>query len=619
MRLRCAEVDRTSVMVDSDPGPQWALPIYALAGSHERGVAGVGFDQLRYRLADRDRYLTWLCARLQGMGHNVHPPTRPDVYPSPSIPLDDDGLDVEEQVQRIRARLRDDPVAEHWRQTTRMTRQDFEHSDGTTVTFPPSCRLWDQRPTMIQLLDQVLVLERGGWMAGIRVRTHGIPPYVSALGRSAVEAGVFGDRAVVEAPQWRLDHDRHTLAPGPPSGYWLRYRVRETGLPGSDSVGPVAPAHLTLDLEPQDAPDPAPHPVTATAPPPQPPESETTAPVVEAVSEDEDDEFARELTARGLRPASDAEPADPHERHRAAALARLWELRDAELRGAGDSTPERIAERIVGDSIYPKPPHPPNSRELASREQMDAFPHRRRPVRWAPGCPDRQLVTGERREWLLQWLPEVVAPWTTSRQHTVLDGFTGGTTLAHVRDFMAREGFTEICDVHANAGPPPQPGPAFGFHPTSPGSQGEDSSPAGPGDVDLVLVSTEGFLATLHAPDDGDGPRPWQIRVSFNVATLDQEMFSAGVYAYAYMRDEHDRLTNGRYGTLHTQVGLPSGSLRVQLAALRAFATPVTPWTHPVRLHIGRDSTTRDQLRQVITGLPDSVHTLLGPQLTWSA
>jgi hypothetical protein len=618
MRARCAEVAQKSMMFASDPGAEWALPIYALAGSDERGVAGVGFDQLRYHLADRDLYLTWLFTRLQGMGHNVHPPPRPDAYPSPHGPADEYGPDIEAHVQRIRARLRDDPVAEYWRQTTRMTREDFEHSDGTTVRFPASCRLWDERPTMIQLLDQVLVLERGGWTRGIRVRTYGIPPYVSALGRSAVEAGVFGDRAVIDAPQWRLDHDRHTLAPGPPSGYWLRYRVRETGLPGSDSVGPVDPAHLTLDLDPLDAPGPAPHPVTAPAPAPQPPEDRPPAPV-DAVADDEaDEEFAQELKDWGLRPAPNAEPADPHERHRAAALSRLWELRDAELYGAGDSTPTRIAERIVGDSRYPKPPRPPKFRELASHECIDTGAHRR-PVRWAPGCPDRQLVTGERREWLLQWLPEVVAPWATRKQHTVLDGFTANTTLAQVREFLAREGFHEVRDVHGNAGPPPQPGSAFGFHPTNPGSQGEDHPPAGPGDVDLVLVSSEGFLATLHACDLGDGPQPQHVRVSYNVAALDRELFAAGVSAYEYGTDEHERLTNIRYGTIHSQVHLPSGSLRVQLAALRAFATPLTPWTHPVHLHIGRDSTSRDHLRHVITELPDNVHTLLGPQLAQSA
>ena len=66
---RCAQVARRPLMFSKNL--QWALPIYALAGDNEQGVARVEFAQLRYRLADRDHYLTWLCAALQRMGHHV--------------------------------------------------------------------------------------------------------------------------------------------------------------------------------------------------------------------------------------------------------------------------------------------------------------------------------------------------------------------------------------------------------------------------------------------------------------------------------------------------------------------------------------------------------------------
>ena len=527
-----------------------------------------------------------------------------------------------EHLRRLSEGLWDDPVAACWHKDTWMEAETLEHSDGTKIRLPPSCKLWEQRPTMIELLDEVLIQDRGGWMSGIRVRTHGIPPYTSTLGATAVEAGVFPDRAVVSAPHWTLDHDRHTLASGPPAGYWLRYRVRTTGLPADDSVGPVEAGQLTLDLDPHHAPEglapaPEPCPPTVTAPLPASPNSERQpAPNDASAGKDPDDSFQQDLMDSGLnRPATHDTPADPHERHRANALARLWQLRDNELFRAGDSSPARIAERIVGDRFYPDPPHPPNSRELAEREQADAFAQRYRPVRWAPEYPDRQLITGERREWLLQWLPEVVAPWTTWKQKTVLDGFTGDTTLTQVREFMAREGFTEVCDVHGNAGPPPQPQrPIVDFLPQQPGQQ--EDSPARPGDVNLVLLSTEGFLATIHAPDNfGQGARPESVHVSYNVATVDRELFDAGDSSSHHVRDDHDRLTNIRYGTLQNQVGRSGGSLRVGLAVLRAFATPIIPWTHPVRLHVGRDGAPRDHLRQVIAGLPDRLHDLLGPQL----
>jgi hypothetical protein len=64
-----------------------------------------------------------------------------------------------------------------------------EMTDGTIVTEPPDCQLWQRRLPMIEELDALLVLDRGGWQTGTRVRTHGVPPAITVLGRLAAETG----------------------------------------------------------------------------------------------------------------------------------------------------------------------------------------------------------------------------------------------------------------------------------------------------------------------------------------------------------------------------------------------------------------------------------------------
>lgn len=114
---------------------------------------------------------------------------------------------------------------------------------------------------------------------------------------------------------------------------------------------------------------------------------------------------------------------DPAEKYRAAALARLWMLRDKELLEVGDSTPRRVAQRITNDPGYPQPLDPPTLRELEKEEAEQA--HRVYgvwPRKWSPTAPpDRHLLIGRRRELMLQWLEQVTGSLTTTRVSTALD------------------------------------------------------------------------------------------------------------------------------------------------------------------------------------------------------
>lgn len=587
---RCAEVCPTGKYVryrrGQDRAARWALPVYAIAGETGQDVTTVSPAQLRYRLRDRDRYTMWLCARLQRMGHRVRNADAAAVTGDLDV---DAALALLRVAKEASSPASDDPVALFWRAATVVTGGTSEMSDGTIVKDRPSCTMWWDRREMIEQLDAVLVLERGGWPAGTRVRTRGVPHFIASDGRLAGEVDVSGDRAVVDSPTWAFDHDRRTLGDGPPTGYRLRYRALATGLGLWESSGRVPGGHLVLDLDPFPGPT-----GLAGVVLPDSPVSTAHAPSAGQVGSEippggsgrPDEDFEAALDVFTLIPEPETGVAGIDDTVRAAALRRLWNLRDRELAMAGDSKPRRVAERIAARAIV-APEDPPTARELDSLDRLTPPP----PL--ASWCePDRELVTGRRRAELLQWLPQVVH-WCTAKQREALDGLNADSTLDDVRRLLADEGFVEVHDVHGNV----------------------DS---GTGDVDLILlIANTGLLASLHAPDNGNGPRPECVRVAYNAAELDSELVILyGNSGVAF--DGQRRRTNVVYGTIYVNTRYPhwpGGSLKVQLAVLRAFCRPVMPWYHPVSLHIGRDGTPAEDQLRVIDALPSEIHELFGPHL----
>ncbi|MEU1813267.1 hypothetical protein [Micromonospora aurantiaca (nom. illeg.)] len=324
------------------------------------------------------------------------------------------------------------------------------------------------------------------------------------------------------------------------------------------------------------------------------------------------------------RPVVGSAEADEHYRTRA--LEQLWKLRDAELMRAGHSTPEYIAARVTNDLGYPKPPPPPLKHLLDDESAVlgdAAVP----PL--ASWCePDRQIVTGVHREHLLQWLPQVVGWMTTPRQLEVLDGFTARTSLAYVRELLASEGFDEVRDVFGNAGPAPAPRELYDYHPVQ--DQARRDAATEPQDwtstrvtgrVALVLCSrVDGFLATVHAVEIGNAGLSVQtVAVYYNVMVLDRELSWAGVAGSRYLAwDAHGARTTIHVGNIgNMPVYRSGGSLRVGLAALRAFGRPVAPWYESPLIGFGEDkSDVLGRVDEILAGLPVWVHELLGPQLT---
>lgn len=126
------------------------------------------------------------------------------------------------------------------------------------------------------------------------------------------------------------------------------------------------------------------------------------------------------------------------------AVARLWELRAQELTWPGDSSPARIAERRLHDLVYQvcNPPQA-DAPVTLQHDHPDVVP-----LRLAAGIrPPQQVVTGEDRATLLQWLPEVVRFTTTLQQRMALDGWRTNEdhfvvgSLDSARELLAGEGF----------------------------------------------------------------------------------------------------------------------------------------------------------------------------------
>ncbi|WP_143531891.1 hypothetical protein [Saccharothrix sp. ALI-22-I] len=591
---------------------RWALVVYAIAGETGEDPDAVPESEwasrLRYRLDDRDAFTEWLGGQLIAMGHPVKPLEMPERLRGGYADAQATDMHLAALYAESDPRS-DDPVAARWRSDTIVTASSAETTDGVTVTFPYDCPLWQHRPVMIGRLDAALHVERGGWLPGTRVRTRGVPHWIGPDGRLPAEAGVSGDRAEVLSPVWELDHERHRLADGPPRAYRLRHRSLSTGRAAADAPGPVPASALVLDLDP--FPDPTPVAL------PEPPATESTdphvtdkhvtdkgdvVPVVDRDTEPKPLPHAGVASAAGTAsgPTGSGVPGVPADvdPDRAAAINRLWQLRDRELSECGDSTPRRVAERLVAGAYLGVDEKPPTSRDLLQAEQA----RRNRPIPdLAPWCdPDRELVTGTARDELRNWLRAM--RWCTLRQREVLDGLGPDSTLADVEDVLRQEGF-----LHVRTVPTWTPPDATGV------------LAAGPDGVDVVLVNPDtGWLATVHAPDSGSGPRVENVRVHLNAAELDHGLLIPGP-AGQIMFDAQGRRTNIAFGRITAHPRRRSSgdepSLRVQLAVLRAFTRPVMPWLRHPTVHLGRDGTPPVWRRNVLAALPAWVHDLLGPAL----
>lgn len=685
-RLCCDE----TYLVRTDPrtearrqrAEQWALLVYAIAGEAGRPVSEVTLSQMRYRLDDRETFVRWLFRRLLAMGHQVEPPITPDPnYGSDPEALLQTGRIAVENLLKVwdttDAPQADDPVVNRWRRDSLVTRLKGETSDGMIFDEAPECDLWTFRRDAIAVLDALLIIDRGGWTAGTRVRTVRFPGYRQEGPSPAYQSRYAADRAVVDSPVWGLDQFRPDLVPGPPVAYRLRYRA----LPGEFSsvcatsrpTEPVSPKHFLFDSDP--FPDPPGSHVSlivaarhiadqrATSQPAAGRSTPTIQPATEPAIEPAMTQTSR--AGGSPRPATDraADPVagldgDPPAGEvydgRSVAIKRLWQLRDTELRAGGDSAPDRVAVRAANDP-YSQRQRPPLYKELIDEENYRNLCVLENSL---GAVPDRQLVTGGLRPYLSQWITQLTSYDTTKRQHEALGDLDREATVEQLRLFMASEGFTEVLTA---SGPDDRGFRAADIHYPdvhSPGvhhtdaahdrtddtltrdvddrdladparggsgsadanaSTGRDQASPGTADrvdrMDLVFVSPEIGIATAHAIRWLHRPEELYVRrvdIHYNVEVIDQGLTILGG-SYRYGRDENDRPTHVRCGTLHWHPSVPAGSLRVRLAVMRAFTRPVLPWRYDVLVTVGDDGTPAQERIDAIDRLPGYVRDLFGP------
>lgn len=585
--------------------PLWALAVYAIAGACGQAPGDVSAAQLRFRLEDETAYQTWLCAALQRLGHHVHAPEPPAPDLTGGLRADDAmeiaPLAAELTVwQANQAPTADDPVAALWRAASLVTTHTTEMTDGATVALPPRSRLHDARRAMCEALDDTLIAERGGWPAGTPVRIHGAGEHITPDGRLAGEYGVAPNRAWVATPVWTLDHARHTLAAGPPVAYRLRWRPADPDrITLADPSPPVAVRHLSLDLDP--LPDPADRlrlPETLATPR----RAATTGPAETAPA-------AGDVTAPAPSPPASTGQGgedsshkgscgeDPARRVRASALRRLYWLHDTDMERSGDATPLRVAERIAAGHI----PAPPvlTFRYLDETDQLAADRHppwqQATPARLADMPPARRLVDGQRRQMLLDWLPHVTKYWTTPRQRSTLDGLGQHATVADATGLLGAEGFTPAGETA---------GPAEG---TPRGGEGREVFGTEQQHLTVWAHIEAGWLATLSTRQPTTGqPTLEEITVWYCVEPLDEQMLAAGLAGgyHASIGERHCAVWYGCMRVRPRQNG--GGSLRVCLAALRAFARPILPWHPDLRTHLAGESL------PVFDTLPAPIGQLLG-------
>ncbi|MCK2240097.1 MULTISPECIES: hypothetical protein [unclassified Crossiella] len=281
---------------------------------------------------------------------------------------------------------------------------------------------------------------------------------------------------------------------------------------------------------------------------------------------------------------------------RAQALDRLRRLRDCELRSPRDSTPARVAYRQANDPMYPPAP-PPLSYEEALRAEEAAPANERSLI--AEGIRlSQEVVTGEWRRQLMQWLPEVTSHTTTLLQRQALDGWhpTGTGTLVAARGLLTEDGFTPVHDIASDRRGWPVWQREVWLHP-------------------------EGLLGVIYArlPDpartESNGePVVEQIRVFYQGELVDEGLLIAAVAPGSTWNREPERGLIVVHGSF-TAYPHYHGSLRVRLAVLRACLDLITPWRHPVHVGFGPDAETTAERTAILSELPNQVYELLGPML----
>jgi hypothetical protein len=204
------------------------------------------------------------------------------------------------------------------------------------------------------------------------------------------------------------------------------------------------------------------------------------------------------------------------------------------------------------------------------------------------------VLAGDARQEMGNWLDSVAGYWATREQMSVLDGWGTPATGDDACRILAGEGFREVLAVD-------RPGQS-------------------PGTV-VIMVSADGLLASVLTRDWDGVDRVDHVRVAYNVIATDLRMLIHGVHGSSQVMvkvDEHPHQWGQprmvRVGTVE-MAPRNGGSLRVQLAALRAFGQPFVPWRHrvwhPVAVPDGCPDT-----RRIIAALPDEFHRMFGPHLT---
>ncbi|WP_247758227.1 hypothetical protein [Crossiella sp. S99.1] len=574
------------------------MPILAIAGENGQAPATVTAAQLRHRLTDQTEYTLWLHATLQRMGYPLSPLRVPGLG-GRDADIDATATLLQELITSA-SPASDDPVITVWRHAARISGGTSEMTCGTVVDEPMTCPLWTRRAEMIAELDTLLIHDHGGYPAGTWVRTRGIPGYIDPSGQTAAELGLVADRALISGPAWTHDEQARQVIV-PPTSYFLRFRPLDpshwSAAVSSSRFGPVPQDNLELDLAgfPLNtaSPTPRPHPATRA----EPADPHLTPPAVAPdgrESPDPDSDTREALTfldpdRSAHLPRALANTEDPS---RAAALRRLWRLRDQELTHCGETDPKHIAERVAAGSWFP-PEQPRHFDALLFSEQLRQTGHYT--TRRADWCePDQPLLLGEPRQQMLAWLDALRR--CSRRQATELDGWDPPVRLPALRRMLAGEGFTEVLDVH-------------------------DNVDAGQGSVELFLVHHgQGWLASVSAVDHGDGPEPSHVTIYFNTAAVDREMLALLPYDGGLARDKHDpdAATNIHAGhfTVRYRKGRPYRSLRLPLTMLLALGRPVLPWYSPPSLYLGPGGTPPQVQQSMLDRLPPEVHTLLGPNLT---
>ncbi|MFI5736089.1 hypothetical protein ACIA49_38605 [Kribbella sp. NPDC051587] len=563
--------------------PELALLLYGVAGERSCYPDDVRAEWLRYWCEDQRACLMWLCVQLQRMGHAVG-----------SLP-ESASSQVKRRLDQLETST-DDEVAATWLYAT-MPTGDYDCGD-------PELPLAQVMRSIKGFLDQDLLAERGGLLPGDCVVVAAIAPFASRSGLTSAELGVDPYQATVQEPVWGLDHREHTVIGGPPIAQLVAYRDLRTGQQRDYVRDVVASEHLRIDNS-------AWSPGTGLAL--LAPAALITIPALdperEPAGQDQLDNKYRALIFASeslpLAPGRELVLRDPADKYRSAALARLWRLRDKELRDVGETDPRYIAGRILNDPAYPAPT-PRTSQQLQEDEvsEQSALVSRARRPRSRQAPADRQLVTGQRRDALIQWLKLVTRNFTTGRVSAALDGFTRSTSLITVRSLLAVEGFIEVADLYGNAGTPLTPADVkqgWTGDIQVPRILAEAPDDVGLGRVEVVFAHpVDGHLVSVRAHGGDAGLKVDEVRLWFKVLPLDWALF---VYAFSSGSPEQNaahELTGVYEGSFTTQpsYGGMGGSLRVQLALLRAFTVPA--WTPLTRLRLGTDGADQTPLYEAL-------------------